>query len=45
MTKPSDALSLDDLDDIRHGRPPRNNGNDWKYKGKRSSNRLPLGGG
>lgn len=44
LNKPSDSLTREDIDDIRHKRKPSNSGNDWKYKGKRSSDRFYMGG-
>ena len=35
MGKPSGSLSRDDIENMRRGRKGGNNGNDWKYSGKR----------
>lgn len=45
MTKPSDSLTREDIDHIRHKRKPSQNGNNYNYKGKRSDNRFYMGGG
>lgn len=45
LNKPSDTLTQEDIDGIRHKRRPKDNGNDWRYKGKRSDNRVYMGGG
>jgi hypothetical protein len=45
LTKPSDSLDRNDIDDLRRGRKPSgNNGNDMNYKGKRSDSRFYMGG-
>lgn len=45
LTKPSDSLTRNDIDDIRHKRKPgSHNGNDMNYKGKRSDCRFYMGG-
>jgi hypothetical protein len=36
MGKPSDTLTREDIDGIRHKRRPDPNGNDYSYRGKRS---------
>lgn len=35
LNKPSDSLSRDDINDMRRGNNPRNNGNDYRYQGSR----------
>lgn len=42
--KPSDSLTREDIDNIRHKRKFDHNGNDYKYKGKRDSSRFYMGG-
>jgi hypothetical protein len=44
LSKPSETLDSSDIDDIRHRRRPPHNGNDWRYKGKRSTSKLYMGG-
>lgn len=46
LTKPSDSLNKDDIDDIRHQRKPggSSNGNDFNYRGKRSDCKFYMGG-
>ena len=44
LNKPSDSLTRDDIDNIRHKRKPDQNGNDHRYKGKRSESRFYMGG-
>lgn len=45
MGKPSDTLTREDIDNIRHKRKANHNGNDWNYKGKRGDSRFYMGGG
>ena len=35
MGKPSDTLSREDIDNMRRGKKPSHNGNDYNYKGSR----------
>ena len=44
LTKPSDTLTREDVDRLRRNRPPTDSGNDYRYKGKRSSQRVYMGG-
>ena len=45
LSKPSDSLDRNDIDDLRRGRKPgKNNGNDRNYKGKRSDCKFYMGG-
>ena len=44
LNKPSGSLTNEDINDIRHKRKSNNNGNDWKYQGKRGSSRFYMGG-
>ena len=37
LSQPSDSLSRDDIENIRRGRKGDNNGNDYKYRGKRGT--------
>lgn len=45
LNKPSDMLTREDIDNIRHKKRPGDNGNDWRYKGKRCDTRVYMGGG
>jgi hypothetical protein len=51
LSQPSDSLTRDDIENIRRGRQSENNGNDYRYKGKRGNYlfilgncKLPMGG-
>ena len=44
LSKPSDSLTSEDINDLRRNRKLQNNGNDLNYKGKRGGGYLPLGG-
>jgi hypothetical protein len=35
MSKPSESLTREDIENMRRGRKSSNNGNDWRYSGKR----------
>ncbi len=35
MSKPSESLTREDIENMRRGRKSSNNGNDWRYGGKR----------
>lgn len=37
LNKPSDTLTRDDINHIRRGNTPRNNGNDYQYRGSRGN--------
>jgi hypothetical protein len=37
MGKPSDTLSREDIDNMRRGKKPSHNGNDYNYKGSRGT--------
>jgi len=41
MSKPSDQLTRDDVNDMRRGsKPGGHNGNDWRYRGSRGKSTL-----
>jgi len=40
LSKPSDTLSREDISAMRRGNNPRNNGNDYNYRGSRGKSHF-----